>query len=187
VTFADGWICRSCWKPNRARDQRCYRCGTARDADDRTVAARRTELAEEQVRGDGVPVFVSTVPALVFRVYSWFGFLATALVGLVGILAVLAGGRSGDLVAITIIFVAFLAYSLVLRWVSGEMRAANMWAFLIGFVISALGVFGTILALDRLPDGIGNPVWMRYITVAVFSVAGTLAFVGFVLRIARRG
>ena len=135
----------------------------------------------------GVPVFVSTVPALVFRVYSWFGFLATALVGLVGILAVLAGGRSGDLVAITIIFVAFLAYSLVLRWVSGEMRAANMWAFLIGFVISALGVFGTILALDRLPDGIGNPDWMRYITIAVFTVAGTLAFVGFALRIARRG
>jgi hypothetical protein len=25
-TFENGWICKSCWKPNREQDVRCYRC-----------------------------------------------------------------------------------------------------------------------------------------------------------------
>ena len=41
VTFADGWICKACWKSNRPQDPVCYRCKTPQDADDATVDAQR--------------------------------------------------------------------------------------------------------------------------------------------------
>ena len=179
MTFADGWVCQSCWKSNRPKDTRCYRCKTERGADKAAVAAGRERRASEVARQARVPALVSGLPATVF---SWYGRLILVSGVLFLLLTPLVTSHP-DAPENTLLFwlgisLGTIAAGIAMRWASGAMRTANPWAFLIALVVSVGLVGGTLWAMSLLPPGMGNPVWMRYITITVFGLSGILALVG---------
>jgi hypothetical protein len=189
VTFADGWVCRACWKPNRARDERCYRCKTERDADGATVDTRRAERLEKEARRDQVPPIVGEIPARIFGWYGWFG-LVGAFFAAVGLVIAIGGGedRAGDVPVIAAITVGTLVYAVTLRWASAEMRAANPWAFGVALIVSVAAVTFYLVVLSAIPPNIGDQSILRYAGVVIFGVAGTVAALGLVMSLrARRG
>src|SRR5688572_24024632 len=70
MTFADGWICKACWKSNRPQDPVCYRCKTPRDADELGVEAQRAAVAAKAEQPEAVPDIVVALPVVIFRGYS---------------------------------------------------------------------------------------------------------------------
>lgn len=182
---ADGiWLCRACWKTNRATDARCYRCHTPRDADEATIEkSRGMDRAPAAPAGArGIVDVLVAVPAVVF---SWFWWLI-ALGGILFVgVAILAAtdGRSRPWIwiawAVAAVGLFFVAYGM--RWASRGMRDRNPWAFVTALVLSlAIGGF-TVYALTALPPGTGNPNWMRYVMIAVFGSTALLAAIGFLL------
>ena len=178
MTFAEGWVCRSCWKPNRAQDSRCYRCKTARDADDATVELQRRERVEKASREERVPAAVSALPATVF---AWYGRLVILGGVLFLLLTPLVLGNpeapENTLIIWLGLAVGTLLVGFAMRWASGAMRASNPWGFVVALVVSIGAIGGTLIALSSL-QGLGNPNWMRYATIAVFGLSGISALVG---------
>ena len=70
MTFADGWTCRACWKPNRGRDPICLRCETPRDADAAQVEQRRAAAAARAEQPEAVPDIVVALPVVIFRSFA---------------------------------------------------------------------------------------------------------------------
>jgi hypothetical protein len=182
MTFSDGWVCRSCWKPNRPQDARCYRCKTERDADASSIEANRAQRETEKARRDRVPIVVGEIPARIFAWYGRLGIVAAFLAAVAFVLA-LAGppARQADAPVIAVIAVALLAYGITMRWAAGEMRAARFWGFAVALIVSvaALAFYLTILAY--IPAGIGEQGITRYTGVAIFGLAAVLALVGIVM------
>ena len=183
MVSVEGWICRSCWKPNRTGAARCYHCKTERAADEQTVEARRRELADKRAnferRQDSAAGVVGVLPATVFR---WYGRLMTlgGVLYLFLVPFVLMDSRDPLLGVAVVggIGLGAIALGAAMRWASGAMRTANPWGFVVGLVISVVAVLFTFYALSNLPVGTGNPNWMRFVSIGVFSISGILALVG---------
>jgi hypothetical protein len=187
VTFADGWICKACWKSNRPQDPVCYRCRTPRDADEALVEAQRTEAAARAERPEPVPDIVVAVPVAIFRGYSraWlrggFGVLGLALffafggVTDVGYLGLTAGLGAGLIVC-----------GVLSGEVTDAMREREAWAFAVGIVLSAVGAVGSVLAVETVAAGVFSPATIRWASLLVFGVAGLAAAAGLVLIYVRR-
>ena len=183
MTFADGWVCQSCWKPNRARDARCYRCKTERGADKATIEARHRSLevhaARDAARRERVPDVVTVLPATVF---AWYGRLVIVGGVLFLLLTPLILGNPDLPGSALILWLGFALGALVagvaMRWASGAMRTGNPWAFALALAVSVLLAAGTLYLMNALPSGVGNPTWMRYITLGVFGMSAILAMVG---------
>ena len=183
MTFADGWVCQSCWKPNRARDARCYRCKTERGADKATIEARQRALevdaARDAARRERVPDVVTVLPAAVF---AWYGRLVIVGGVLSLLLTPLVLGNPDLPENGLILWLGFvlgvLAAGVAMRWASGAMRTGNPWAFALALAVSVLLAAGTLYLMNELPSGVGNPTWMRYITLGVFGMSAILAMVG---------
>jgi apolipoprotein N-acyltransferase len=179
VTFADGWVCQSCWKPNRPQDTRCYRCKTERGADKATIEARQQERKQDVTRRERVPDIVTLLPATVF---AWYGRLTLLSGVLLLLLTPLILGNPEAPDGILVIWLGFafgiLAAGIAMRWASGAMRSSNPWAFALALVASVALVAMTLYAMNALPQGVGNPTWMRYILVGAFGLSAILAMVG---------
>ena len=191
MTFADGWICRACWKPNRPRDEVCYHCKTPRDADEAAVkasldAAKAAKEARAQ-RPEAVPDIVVALPVVIFRAYSrvWL----RGGMGVLGLLVLFALGGVTD--------VGYLALTgglgaglIVFGFLAGEaadaMREREVWAFVVGVGLSVVAILGSVLAFEILAPGLANPNAIRWASVVVFGGAGVAAVAGLVLMFTRR-
>jgi hypothetical protein len=187
MTFADGWVCRACWKSNRPQDPVCYRCKTPRDADEAQVEERRAAAAARAEQPEVVPDIVVALPVVIFRSYArvWkrggLGMLAVPLL--------LAFGGVTDLT--WLLFSGGFAVGLVLfgfgaAEVSDGMRDREVWAFVAGAVMSVMAAIGSVLAFDVFVPGLVNPTAVRWVSVIVFGGAGLAAVAGLVLMYVHR-
>ena len=187
MTFADGWVCKACWKSNRPKDPVCYRCKTPRDADDATVEATRAEAEARAERPEAVPDVVVALPVVIFRSYArvWqrggfvvLGFLLLIAIG--GVTDVgyllLTGGLGGGLIV----------SGILAGEVAEEMRNREVWAFVVGIVISVVAVISSVLAVNILAPDVFNSTAVRWVSVIVFGGAGLAAAAGLVLLFVRR-
>jgi hypothetical protein len=183
VTSTDGWVCKVCWKLNRPRDEACWKCKTARGVtDDSEVEAQRKVIEARKAQPEPVPDIVVAVPVWVFRGYAkvWFrGGLS-----LLGLLALMAFGGVTDLIwfALTAGFaLGLLVCGLIAGEVAEGMRNREIWAFLVGIVLSAVAVVGSVAAFDVFAPGLVNPNAIRWASLIVFGGAGAAALVGMVM------
>jgi hypothetical protein len=187
VTFADGWVCRACWKSNRPQDLVCYRCKTPRDADEATVDAQRAQAESKTEQPEAVPDIVVALPVVIFRSYArvWqrggfvvLGFLILIAIGGVtdsGYLLLTAGLGAGLIIS-----------GILAGEVAEEMRNCEVWAFLVGIVISVVAVISSVLAVTILAPDLFNPTAVRWVSVIVFGGAGLAAAAGLVMMFVRR-
>ena len=187
MTFADGWVCKACWKSNRPKDPVCYRCKTPRDADDDTVEAIRAEAEARAERPEAVPDAVVALPVVIFRSYArvWqrggFGVLAVLVLIAIGGVTdpgylLLTGALGAGLIVC-----GFLATE-----AAEEMRNREVWAFAIGIIISVVAVVSSVFAIDVLAPGVFDPTAVRWVSAIVFGGAGLAAAAGLVLLFIRR-
>jgi hypothetical protein len=185
--FADGWTCRACWKPNRARDLLCLRCKTPRDADAAQVEERRAAAAAQAEQPERVPDIVVALPAVIFRSYArvWM----RSGIGLLALPLVLAFGGVTD-VTWLLFSGGFAAGLVIFGVVAGEvsdgMRDREVWAFVVGAGLSVVAVFGSIMAFDVFAPELVSPSAIRWVSVIVFGGAGVAAIAGLVLMYLRR-
>lgn len=179
MTFVDGWVCQSCWKSNRPRDARCYRCRTPRGADQAEIEAARVRREAEVRRASRVPDLVVALPAEVFK---WYGrlLLLSAILFLLGTPVVLSNPDAPS--EILPVWIGFVAIAFVLafavRWASNAMRSSNPWAFVVGLVVSLFVIGVNVLAMRILPAGGDQPLWFRYVIITIFGFSAILALVG---------
>ena len=187
MTFADAWICKACWKPNRPQDPVCYRCKTPRDADEGEVEARRAAAAARAEQPEVVPDIVVALPVVIFRGYSRVWLRAGFFVLAVLFLEVFAGVTEvGYLLLTGGLGVGLIAFGFVAGEVSDAMRNREVWAFVIGVGLSVVAVVGTILAFDIFAPRLANPAGIRVGSLVVFGGAGVAAIAGLVMMFTRR-
>ena len=160
MTSQGAWICRACWKANRPHDSRCYRCHTARDADEPTISQRRAgekAAAAASDAGDGLELLVA-LPAVVF---SWFwrilAFGGVLFVG-VTLLAVTEPGPGQCLGPVRRAAALLFVMAFLMRWSVGGMRARAPLAFTSAVVESLVIAGFSLYALNALPASVGNAV-----------------------------
>jgi hypothetical protein len=175
----DDWICRVCWKPNRAQDPACYKCRTVRGVTADQAAEAQKAIEAAKAAPEPVPDWVLALPVVIFRSYGkvWF----RAGIGLLGILAleIFAAVTDVDWYILTVGFAAGLMIAGALAGeVSEGMRAREVWAFLVGIGLSVVAVIGSITAFSVLAPDLVNPNAIRWGSVVVFGGAGVAAAVG---------
>ena len=187
VTFADGWVCKACWKSNRNQDPVCYRCRTPREADEAEVEARRAAAAAAAERPEAVPDIVIALPVVIFRGYArvWqrggLGIMAfLLLIAFAGVTdpgyLLLTGGLGAG------IFIG----GILAGEVSEGMRDREIWAFVVGIMLAVVGAIGSVFAFETLAPDLANPVAIRWASLLVFGGAGAAAIAGLVLIYLRR-
>lgn len=186
MTFADGWVCRACWKSNRPQDAVCYRCRTPRDADEDAVEATRKAAAARTEQPEAVPDIVVALPVVIFRGYSK-AWLRGGLVTL-GLLILIAIGGVTD-VGYLLLTGGLGAGLIVIGILAGEtadaMRDRQAWAFIVGVGLAVAGGIGSVLAFDDLAPGLISPTAIRWGSVVVFGGAGLAATAGLVTMFVR--
>jgi hypothetical protein len=188
MTFADGWVCRTCWLSNRARDPACYRCKTPREADEAEIEARRKAAAARAEQPEAVPDIVVALPAVVFRVYArvWM----RGGIGLLGLLALLVFSGVTD-VSWLLFSAGFCAALIVFGFMAGEvsdgMRDREVWAFVVGLIMSVVAAVGSVFAFQILAPGVINPNVIRWSSLLAFGGAGIAAAAGLVMMYLKRG
>ena len=175
----DDWICRVCWKPNRAQDPACYKCRTVRGVTADQAAEAQKAIEAAKAAPEPVPDWVLALPVVIFRSYGkvWF----RAGIGLLGILAleIFAAVTDVDWYILTVGFAAGLMIAGALAGeVSEGMRAREVWAFLVGIGLSVVAVIGSITAFSVLAPDLVNPNAIRWGSVVLFGGAGVAATVG---------
>jgi hypothetical protein len=182
MTSADAWVCRVCWKLNRAQDERCWKCKTIRGVDEAQAEVRRKAIAARAEQPGPVPDIVVALPVVIFRSYGrvWI----RGGIGLLGVLALIVLGGVADVVwfALTGGFAAGLVMcGFLARDVSEGMRNREVWAFVVGVVLSVVAVIGSITAFQVFAPGLVNPNAIRWGSLIVFGGAGIAALAGLVL------
>jgi len=82
-TFENGWICKSCWKPNREQDVRCYRCKAPNPAYD--IVTRVHERAPRPPRKPVLGPALSRSRTAIGR--AWTGAWSAAFAGVRNVFA----------------------------------------------------------------------------------------------------
>lgn len=182
ASTAEGWVCKACWKWNRPADERCWRCKTIRDADDDHVEEQRKAIAARAEAPEVVPDAVVAIPVVIFRSYGkvWL----RGGIGLFGFLAMMAFGGVTDVLwlALTVGFaVALVACGLAAREVVEGMRNREAWAFVVGLVLSVVGVIGSVTAFQVFAPDLVSPTAVRWSSLIVFGGAGVAAGVGLLM------
>lgn len=199
VTFADGWICLACWKPNQRGDERCYRCKALRGAGPATATPEPSDPAAQAVessRAEAVPDIVVAVPAMVF---SWMGWIWRKCAVLFLILSVLLAivDLATALVGVGIAAVYYLI-GLVYRAIANGMRDRALWALLTGVVVAGIPTATHVYVLffaqmSPLPAATPEPVAtiiavsaaLSWLSLAMNGSAAGCALVGLVLVVVR--
>lgn len=182
MPFADGWTCPVCWKPNRARDAACFHCKTPREADKAAVEAQRAAIAARVEEPEVVPDLVVALPTVVFRTYArvWM----RGGLGLAGFVVLLGLLGMPDLD--TLVFTAASAGGLVVFGVlagevSDAMREREVWAYVIGLLMSVVAVIGSVFVFQAFSPISVDPNAVRWTSVLVFGGAALAALAGLVL------
>ena len=199
VTFADGWICLACWKPNQRGAERCYRCKAPRGAGPAKATPEPSDPAAQAVESSGaeaVPDIVVAVPAMVF---SWMGWIWRKCAVLFLILSVLLaiGDLATGLVGVGIAAVYYLI-GLVYRAIANGMRDRALWALLTGVVVAGIPTAAHIYVLffaqmsplpaatpDVVATIMGVSVALSWLSLAMNGSAAGCALVGLVLAVVR--
>jgi hypothetical protein len=182
MTFAGGWVCRSCWLSNRPRDEVCYRCKTPRHADDAEIEARRKAAEEKAAQPEVVPDIVVALPAVIFRVYSRVWMRGGIGVGGLLALLLLAGVTDVTWLLLTLGFaIGLVVFGFVAGEVSDGMRDREPWAFVAGMIMAVVAAIGSVLAFSVFAPGLVNPTAIRWASAIVFGGAALAAGAGLVL------
>jgi hypothetical protein len=187
MTFADGWICKACWKSNRPQDPVCYRCKTPRDADESAVEAQRAAAVARAETPEVVPDIVVALPVVIFRGYSRV-WLRGGMAVMVFLLLLVFGGITdvGYLLLTGGMGAGLIVFGLLAGEVSDAMRNREAWAFVIGVGLSVVAVIGSVLAFSIWAPDLVNPTGIRVGSVVVFGGAGAAAIAGLVMMFIRR-
>jgi hypothetical protein len=187
VTFADGWICKTCWKSNRPRDPVCYRCKTPPDADEAEVEARRAAAAARAEKPEAVPDIVVALPVVIFRGYSrvWLRG-GMGVIGLLVLLALSGVTDVGYLLLTGGLGAGLIVFGILAGEVSDAMRNREVWAFVAGVGLAVAGMIGSIVTFQVLAPDLVNPTGIRVGSIVVFGGAGLAAIAGLVLMFRNR-
>jgi len=191
VTVGGEWVCKVCWKRNRARDEACWRCKTPRGTTDEGEVARHRQVIEAKAAmPEPVPDLVVAVPVTVFRGYgkAWVrgGF---ALFGLLALIALGGVTDMGYLALTGSMGAGLIVCGLLAGEVSEGMRNREVWAYIAGIVLAVAGAIGSVFAFNALAPGLFSPTAVRWLSLIVFGGAGIAAGIGLfmVLRAQRKG
>ena len=187
MTFADGWICKTCWKSNRPQDPVCYRCKTPPDADDAEVEARRAAAAARAEQPEAVPDIVVALPVVIFRGYSrvWL----RGGMGVIGLLVLLALGGVTDVGYLLLtggIGAGLIVFGILAGEASEAMRNREVWAFVVGVGLSVVGAIGSVMSFQLFAPELVSPTGIRVGSIVVFGGAGLAAIAGLVLTYTNR-
>ena len=187
MTFRDGWVCKTCWKGNRAQDPACYRCKTPRDADEAEVEARRAAAAAAAERPEAVPDIVIALPVVIFRGYArvW----QRGGLGVMALLLLIAFGGVTDpgyLLLTGGMGAGIFVTGILAGEVSEAMRDREIWAFVVGIVLAIVGALGSVFAFQALAPDLASPLAIRWGSLIVFGGAGLAAIAGLVLLFLKR-
>lgn len=189
MPFVDGWTCPVCWKPNRARDAACFQCKTPREAKVEQIEAQRAAIAaaKDEPEREVVPDIVVALPTVVFRAYAkvWMrGGLGLA--GFVLLLG-LAGATDVDGLAFTAALAGGLVvFGVLAGEVSDAMREREVWAFVVGLLMSVAAVIGSVAVFQAFSPVTVDPNAIRWGSVVVFGGAALAALAGLVLIFTKR-
>jgi hypothetical protein len=187
MTVGDRWICQVCWKSNHPQAIACWKCKTPRDIDTTEVETQRKVVAAQTQRPEAVPDIVVALPVVIFRGYakSWLrgGLALLALPVLLGV-----GGVTD--VGYLLLSAGFAAGLIIVGFAAGEvaegMRDREVWAYILGVVLSVVGAIGSVLAFEAFAGDLVNPIAIRWFSLLVFGGAGLAAGAGLVLLVGRR-
>lgn len=187
MTFADGWICKTCWKSNRPQDPVCYRCKTPPDADEAEVETRRAAAAARAEQPEVVPDIVVALPVVIFRGYSrvWL----RGGMGVIGLLVLLALGGVADVEYLLLtggLGAGLIVFGILAGEASEAMRNREVWAFLVGVGLSVVGAIGSVLSFQLFAPELVSPTGIRVGSIVVFGGAGLAAIAGLVLMYTNR-
>ena len=183
---ADRWVCLVCWKPNAGRAHECFHCKAPRGIDQNQLEAQRAAHAarvEQQAAvPEAVPDLVVALPVVVFRSYArvWI----RGGIGLLGFLALFVFAGIPDVVWLALIagFAGgLIACGFLAREVAEAMRNRELWAFVVGALLSGVAFFSSVLAFDVFAPGLVDPNAIRVGSAVVFGGAGVAAIAGLVL------
>ena len=165
--FRDGWVCRACWKPNRANDDRCYSCKTPRDEQVAVEAGSKVEAIKPGAHLEGR--LDAEVPVLAWLI-TWplrytggglivVGFIATILTVTSDEVGTVAWffDVEGQVVALLVSF-GFIAAGFLQFFIARSIRRHERWAYVIAVGIGFAASVGRIF-LGATPDpGRDHPV-----------------------------
>jgi len=181
------WICRVCWKPNRAQDASCYKCRSPRGVTPEEAAEAAKDIEARRALPEPVPDWVLALPVAIFRSYGrvW----VRGAIGLLGVLALelFAAVTDLDWYVLTVGFAAgLLVAGLLAAEVSEGMRNREVWSFVVGIALSVVAVIGSITSFSIFAPDLLSPNAIRWGSVVVFGGAGVAAVTGLALVLTRR-
>jgi hypothetical protein len=153
--FKDGWVCRACWKPNRAGDERCYRCKTPRgepgpDAAESPAAEAFIPRAASGGRLDTRFAFLALLVAVPLYLTAVMSALAAGLI----VVLILMGGVQGNAVfgvppavAMLIFAVLALVFAALLFVVGKGVQRSARWAYGAALIIGLGGSLPRLLGV----------------------------------------
>ena len=183
MTVGAQWVCKVCWKLNRARDEVCWRCKAPRGTtEDEEVTRHREVLEAKAAMPEPVPDIVVALPVSVFRGYgkAWVrgGF------AMLGLLALLAFSGVDDIVYLALtggFGIGLIVCGLVAAEVSEGMRNREVWAYVVGIGLSVAGGIGSVFAFNVFGADLISPTTVRWLGLIVFGGAAIAAAVGLVM------
>ena len=191
----DGWICRACWKPNRAQDDRCYRCKTPRDQqlDVAAGSLKETSAPEYANRGrmDMELGLLAAVVAWPTWLSGWLGIIGGVLTFLLALLG-LAGGQQSNALILGITGAILVLLGWLVVFLARSVRRHARWAYAIVAFFYLVGSVPWFLGLGQLPPDLAAQVPDWYVTVqniwaGISLVLGIGALVLLITSFMRRG
>ena len=182
--FPDGWICRACWKPNRAGDDRCYACKTPREEQLVVEAGSKKEAIqpgiEKRNRLDsdlGIVAILVAWPMWISGVLLLISAAFTLFLALIVGDRVSPEGISARLILIIVAVVTVLIGMLYI-FVSRSVRRQARWAYAIAFLGYGVPSFISLMWSVPVPAEVGLPDWyvtLEFVLQWVYLVLGLMA------------
>lgn len=187
MTAPERWICQVCWKSNSPLDHACWKCKAPRDIEKDEVEETRKAIAARAMQPEVVPDLVVALPVVIFRSYAkaWLRggmgmFAVPILMGLAGVVDV------GQLMVTGGLAVGLVGFGIVAGEVVDGMREREVWAFVVGLILSVVGAIGSVVAFQAFAPDLISPGSVRLGSLIVFGGAGAAALAGLVLLYTRR-
>jgi hypothetical protein len=187
MTAAERWICQVCWKSNSPLDRACWKCKAPRDLEKAEIEETRKAIAARALQPEVVPDLVVALPVVIFRSYAkaWMrggmGMVAVPiLMGLAGVVDV------GQLLVTGGLAVGLIGFGIAAGEVVDGMREREVWAFVVGLILSIVGAIGSVVAFQAFAPDLISAGTVRLGSLVVFGGAGAAALAGLVLLYTRR-
>lgn len=187
MTALQRWTCRVCWVTNWPEVERCRKCGSLRDLDAPRLEQQRKVVEARAAQPEPVPDLLVALPALVFRAYArvW----TRGGIGLLGLVALMAFAGVTDLgiLAFSVgVCAGLFAFGFLAGEVSDGMRGRELWAFVVGIVMSVVAAIGSVFAFSVFAPGLVDPNAIRWGSILIFGACGLAAVAGLVMWVTRR-